>query len=114
MREPAALPADIRAYLEAENAYAAAAMADVAELRRALFAEMRGRIKEDDSSVPAHDGPFAYAVRYSEGAEHPMLVRTARDGGDETILLDANALAAGKAYFRLGGTAHSPDHRLLA
>ena len=114
MREPAALPADIRAYLEAENAYTEAAMADVAGLGEALFAEMRGRIKEDDSSVPMADGPFAYGTRYMLGAEHPMLVRTDRDGGNETVILDANALAEGKAYFHLGGAAHSPDHTLLA
>src|SRR4029079_16394288 len=114
MREPSVLAPEIRAYLEAENTYAASAMADAEELRRALFAEMRGRIKEDDSSVPAADGPFAYAVRYAEGAEHPTIVRTARDGGAESVLLDANLLAAGKSYFRLGGSDHSPDHRLLA
>jgi oligopeptidase B len=114
MRDPAVLPADIRTYLESENAYATAMMADVEALRLDLFAEMRGRIKEDDSSVPAPDGPFAYAIRYVEGAEHPMVVRTPRDGGSEQILLDANRLAEGKAYFHLGGSAHSPDHRLFA
>ena len=114
MREPAALAADIRAYLDAENAYTEAAMADVAGLRDRLVAEMRARIKEDDSSVPSPDGPYAYGIRFAHGAEHPMLVRTGRDGGNETVLLDANALAEGKAYFHLGGTAHSPDHRLLA
>ena len=114
MRNPAALPADIRAYLEAENAYAAASMADVETLRLALFQEMRGRIKEDDSSVPAPDGEYAYATRYVTGAEHPMVVRTRRDGSGEQVLLDANAMAAGKAYFHLGGFAHSPDHRLIA
>jgi oligopeptidase B len=75
---------------------------------------MRGRIKEDDSSVPAADGPYAYGVRYETGAEHPKLVRTARDGSSEAVLLDANAMAAGLAYFRLGGSAHSRDHRWLA
>ncbi|MCB1495196.1 MAG: S9 family peptidase [Bauldia sp.] len=114
MREPDVLPADIRAYLEAENAYTEAALAGVADLREQLFAEMRGRIKEDDSSVPAPDGPYAYGIRYTHGAEHPMLVRTPRGGGEEEILLDANRLAEGKAYFHLGGTAHSPDHRYLA
>jgi oligopeptidase B len=114
MHEPGVLAPDIRAYLDAENAYAEAAMADVGELRKALFKEMRGRIKEDDSSVPSPDGPYAYAVRYREGGEHPLLVRTPRDGGPETVLLDADAMARGKAYFRLGGSAHSPDHKLLA
>jgi oligopeptidase B len=114
MHDPSVLKPEIRAYLEAENAYTASAMADAGELQRTLFSEMRGRIKEDDSSVPAPDGPFAYAVRYHEGAEHPTIVRQPRDGGPETVLLDANLLAAGKAYFRLGGSDHSPDHRLLA
>ena len=114
MRDPSALAPDIRAYLDAENAYAAAAMADVEALRLALVKEMRGRIKEDDSSVPAPDGDFAYATRYAHGAEHPTVVRTARSGGEETVLLGADALAAGKAYFRLGGFAHSPDHTLIA
>jgi oligopeptidase B len=114
MRDPTALPPDIRAYLEDENAYTAAMMSDVETLRLDLFAEMRGRIKEDDSSVPAADGAYAYAVRYTEGAEHPMIVRNRRDGSDERVVLDANALAAGKAYFRLGGSMHSPDHRRFA
>ena len=114
MRDPAALPADIRAYLEAENAYFAAQMADTEALQEALFEEMRGRIKEDDSTVPAPDGPWAYATRYVEGGQHPLYVREPREGGAEKILLDGNALADGRAYFRIGGGAHSPDHRLLA
>ena len=114
MRDPSALPADIRAHLEAENVYTDATMADVAALKDKLFAEMRARIKEDDFSVPSPDGAYAYGIRFTHGAEHPMIVRTDRDGGNETVLLDANVLAAGKTYFHLGGTAHSPDHKLLA
>jgi oligopeptidase B len=114
VRDPAVLPLDIRAYLEAENAYAAHDMADVEPLRQSLFKEMRGRIKEDDSSVPAPDGEYAYATRYEHGAEHAMVVRTRRDGSDERVLLDANRMAAGKAYFRLGGFSHSPDHSRIA
>ncbi len=114
MRDPSVLDPEIRAYLEAENAYTEAAMKDTETLQEALFAEMRGRIKEDDSSVPSPDGPYAYAVRYVEGAQHPMLIRSDRDGQNETTLLDANQLAEGKAYFKLGGVEHSSDHRLLA
>jgi oligopeptidase B len=114
MRNPAALPQDIRDYLEAENAWFRAGMADTEALQERLFKEMRGRIKEDDSTVPAPDGPWAYAVRHIEGGQHPLYVRERRDGGGEQILLDGNALAAGRAFFRIGGTSHSPDHRLLA
>ena len=60
MRDPAQLDPAIRAHLEAENAYAEAFMADTKELQAQLLAEMKGRIKEDDASVPAPDGPFAY------------------------------------------------------
>ena len=63
MRAPERLDPEIRAYLEAENAYAAAALADTEALQAVLLAEMKGRIKEDDSSVPAADGPYAYFVR---------------------------------------------------
>ncbi|MEX0853407.1 MAG: S9 family peptidase [Bauldia sp.] len=114
MRNPSALPADIRAYLEAENTYTAAMMADVEPLRQALFNEMRGRIKDDDTSVPLPDGDWAYTTRYALGAELPTLVRSRRDGSDETVLIDFEAMAAGKPYFRLGGYGHAPDHRLVA
>lgn len=119
LREPEALPADIRAYLEAENAYAAALMAPTRALQRELVKEMRGRLKEDDSSVPQPDGPFLYYSRYRRGAEHPLICRKPRSGkgggkGRETVMLDADALAEGKDFFDLADTAHSPDHRLLA
>jgi oligopeptidase B len=114
MRNPGALPADIRAHLEAENAWFAAEMADTEALRETLFREMKGRIKEDDSTVPAPDGPWAYAVRYVEGGQHPLYVRERRAGGGEEIMLDGNALAEGRAYFRIAGAFHSPDHGLLA
>ena len=64
MRDPSVLRADIRAQLEAENAHTEAMLADVADLRDRLFGELKGRIKQDDSSVPAPDGPYAYANRY--------------------------------------------------
>jgi oligopeptidase B len=114
MRDPAALAGDIRTYLEAENAYADTILADAADLRATLIAELRGRIKEDDSSVPAPDGPFSYATRHRDGGEHPLVVRTPRQGGPEEILLDGDALAEGRAYFRLAAAEHSPDHARLA
>ncbi len=113
-RDPALLEPEIRAHLEAENAHTEAWLADTRPLQEALVKEMRGRIKEDDSSVPSPDGPYAYASRYEQGAQHPKLVRTPREGGAEEVLIDADALAAGKAYFKLAGAAHSPDHALLA
>jgi oligopeptidase B len=114
MRDPARLDPAIRTYLEAENDYADRALADTAALQDALFKEMKGRIKEDDSTVPAADGPYAYHVRYREGGQHPLVCRQDRTGGPEQVLLDGDELAHGKAYFHLGATGHSPDHKLLA
>lgn len=115
LRDPKALRADVRAHLDAENAYTKAVLAGTEDLQAELFAEMKGRIKEDDSSVPSPDGPFDYYARYAVGGEHPIHARRPR--GQETgeqVLLDEDALAKGKAYFHVGGATHSPDHALYA
>ncbi|MBB5571868.1 MULTISPECIES: S9 family peptidase [Rhizobium] len=104
------LDPEIRAYLEAENAYMNAAMADTKELQKALFAEMKGRIKEDDSSVPVKDGPFAYGTLYVTGGEQPHYFREARNGGERKLLLNGDKENEGKSYFRLSGIDHSTDH----
>jgi oligopeptidase B len=114
MRDPSVLDPAIRAYLEAENAYTKAALSHTEKLQEKLFAEMKGRIKEDDSTVPSPDGPYAYFTRFREGGQHPIICRQPRDGGAEEVLLDGDALAAGKAFFQIGGMARSPDHKLLA
>ncbi len=112
-RNPETLDAEIRAHLEAENDYQSAMMADTKDLQETLLAEMRGRIKEDDSSIPLKDGPYAYGTAFVTGGEHPRLIRTPRDGGDETILIDGDKEADGKTYFQFGGSSHSPDHSKL-
>ena len=104
----------IEAYLDAENAYQEEVMAPTKALQEALFAEMRGRIKEDDSSVPDPDGAFAYGLKYETGGQQPVFFRTPRDGGEETVMIHGDTEADGKAYFRIGGASHSPDHKLLA
>ena len=114
MRDPDALDTDIRAYLEAENAFTDAALAPLAELRETLFVEMKGRIKEDDSSVPSPDGAFAYYTRFEKGAQHPIFCRRPREGEAEEILLDANKEAEGTDYFKVGDVDHDPTQRLAA
>lgn len=113
MRDPEALDKDIRAYLEAENNYFEAHMSDSADLREQIYTEIRGRIKEDDSSVPFKDGDYAYFSRTLEGQQYSQICRSDRDGGNETVLLDMNK-EAGDGYFRSGGASHSPDHKLMA
>ena len=114
MRDPSTLPNDIREYLDAENSYYEALMTDTTDLQEALFEEMKGRVKQDDSSVPSPDGDYAYASRYEEGKEYPLFIRSPRNGGDESILFDGPVQAEGTEYFALGLMEHSPDHQRLA
>jgi oligopeptidase B len=114
IRDPSRLDPAIRAYLDAENRYTEQILGDTTKLQATLYAELKGRIRQDDASVPTADRAFAYFVCYRNGAQHPVVCRQARAGGAEEVLLDANVLAAGRAFFQLGATRHSPDHRLLA
>lgn len=109
-KDTSILNPEIRAHLEAENTYMNAAMADTKELQKLLFAEMKGRIKEDDSSVPVKDGPYSYGTLFVTGGEQPHYFREARDGGDRKLLLDGDKENEGKSYFRLSGIDHSTDH----
>src|SRR5882724_10346365 len=72
LRDPGVIKADVKDYLQAENAYVKAMLAPTEALQAQMFGEMKGRIKEDDSSLPAPDGAFAYYVRYAQGAQHPV------------------------------------------
>jgi oligopeptidase B len=114
LRDPSILDDDIRKYLEAENAYTESLLGHTAGLQKTLVKEMRGRIKEDDSSVPASDGPYAYLRKFRDGGEHEMYGRCPRDGGEIEIVLDGDKLAADHEYFKFGGSRHSPDHKLEA
>ena len=103
------------AYLEAENRYTRAVMQHTETLQEQLYQEMRGRIKETDLSVPERVDNYFYYSRTEAGGQYPILCR--RHGsleGPEEILLDQNPLAATHAYFKIGVSEVSPDHRLLA
>ncbi len=120
MREPSLLKPEIRGYLEAENAYTKARVEDpTTSLREELFNEMRGRIKEDDSSVPSIHSGWAYYTRFREGGEYAIYARKPAadaftDGGEETILLDGDAMGEDQDYFAFGDIEASPDHKTLA
>jgi oligopeptidase B len=102
-------------YLRAENAYFDQQMAPVKDLEEALYQEMKGRVLETDESVPVRDNGYYYYARYVAGGEYPLYCRK-KDSPDapEELLLDGNALAAGHAYFAVGGYEVSDDNQLLA
>ncbi len=107
---------DILAYLREENAYFEAAMRPHAALVETLFAEMKGRLKEDDASVPQKDGNWLYWWAYKPGGQYRLWYRKPADGADarETVILDEPAEAASVDYFRLQVLSVSPDGRLAA
>jgi oligopeptidase B len=106
---------DVIAYLEAENRYTEEVMASSKPLREKLYQEILGRIQETDLSVPVQRGDYFYYTRTEEGKAYSIYCRK-RGSLDaaEQILLDANVLAQGQTYFRVGNFAVSPNHRLLA
>ena len=113
--------AEVLAYLQAENAYQEACLADQAPLREKLFEEIKGRILETDLSLPSPWGPWLYYTRTTAGDEYPRHYRCPRPADDsntvdasaEQLLLDPNELAAG-GFLSLGAFNVSPDHQLLA
>ncbi|HMO76599.1 MAG TPA: S9 family peptidase [Sphingopyxis sp.] len=106
---------DILDYVKAENAWFDAAMKPHEALVETLFQEMKGRIKEDDSSVPQKDGDWLYWVEFEEGAEYKKWYRRpAAGGGEAQLILDEVAMAEGKEYFRLSDVSVSPNGRIIA
>jgi len=118
---------DVRAYLEAENAYTAAATAHLTPLREQLFGEIRGRVQETDASVPVCKNDWEYFTRTLEG--HQYAIRCRRPAGTdalpdplvapgepegEHVILDENQLAQGHDYFALGGFSIDPAQERLA
>jgi len=105
---------EVIAYLEAENAYLEKTMAHTEELQEELFAEMKGRIKEDDSTAPYLEKGYWYYNRYITGGEYALHCR--RPGSmeaPEEIMLDGNAMGMGLGYFSLRGVNVSPDNKLV-
>lgn len=114
MRDPTVLPDPIKDYLSAENIYCAQAMAGTKDLQAELIAEMRGRIQEDDQSVPVAHGHFLYGVTQVKDGEHFKLTRTPSAGGKAGVILDIDTEAEGHDYFVPGGSKICPSHRFLA
>ena len=114
LADPTKLEPEIRGYLEEENAYTDAVMKDSEGLRQSLYKELRGRIQEEDQSVPDKDGDYEYYLQYREGKQYPIYNRRFVADQTETLLLDVNYAAEGADYFQVVGFSHSPDHRYIA
>jgi oligopeptidase B len=128
LRDPSLIKSEVKDALILENAYTEAVLAPTKDLQAQIFAEMKGRIKEDDASLPVADGEFDYYSRYETGAQHPITARRPRSvtafaeplpsfnetKAFEQILLDENQRAADHDYYDTGSSSHSNDHKLFA
>jgi oligopeptidase B len=102
-------------YLNAENAYTKQIMGHTEDFQKALFEEMKGRIKENDTTVPYKLNGYWYMTRYEEGKGYPIYARKKETlEADEEILFDCNEMAKEHAYFNLGSIAISQDNKLAA
>lgn len=117
LRDPSVLRADIAEHLRAENSYSAAILQPTEALQATIFAEMKNRLRPDESYPPLPDGPWEYYARFAPDAQQPLYARRPRgaaEGSGEQVLLDAEQQAKLHPYFALAATAHSPDHALFA
>ena len=103
------------AYLEAENAWTEQVMAHTAELQDRLFEEIKGRIKQDDATVPYQLNGYWYYTRYEDGKEYPIYCRKKGSlNAREQVMLDVNELAKGHGFMAVWGREVSPDGNILA
>jgi oligopeptidase B len=115
LRDDTRQSAEVIDYLNKENAYRDAVMAPTEALQQKLYDELVGRLKPDDSSVPAYEHGYWYYIRFAPGLDYPVYAR--RKGSlaaPEQVMLEGNDMAKGHEYFRIGDTEISPDAKLLA
>ena len=99
-------------YLKKENDYYKNSTRHLKSLEDQLFSEMRGRIKEDDSSAPYFSNGYWYITRYEKDKQYPIYTRKKQNlSATEEILFDCNELAKGYDYFKLAGINISPDNK---
>jgi len=102
-------------YLNQENSYYESMTSHTQNLRDSLFEEMKGRIKEDDSSVPYFYNGYFYITRFETGQDYPIFARKKGSlSAEEEILFNCNEMAKGHAYFKLGGLSISPDNKFAS
>jgi oligopeptidase B len=106
---------EVIAYLNAENEYLNASLAHTKDLQEKLYAEIVGRIKQEDQSVPYFHHGYFYLTRYEEGGEYPIYARKKGSlEATEEVLLHVPTLAQGHGYFAIGSRSVSPNNRYLA
>ena len=113
LKNPKKLNDEVANYLTEENAFVKEQLKENKQLETEIFQELKGRIKDKDSSVPLKDGAYYYFSEYEEGSEYPSFKRTSSTNVVETIF-NAQKKSEGEKFFNLASVCHSHDHRFIA
>lgn len=106
---------DVIAYLEEENKYTEEVLAPTKALQEKLFEEMKGRIKEDDSSVPYKFNGYWYLTEFQKGKEYPFYIRRKDElTNEDELLFNVNEMAEGHSYYQLGGLSISANNQYVS
>ncbi|KAG7031880.1 Protease 2, partial [Cucurbita argyrosperma subsp. argyrosperma] len=131
LRDDSRKNADVISYLQQENAYTDFVMSGTKQVEEQIYGEIRGRIKEDDISVPERKGPYYYYKRTLDGKEYVQYCRRFVPRGEEAVsvhdvmptgpgappehvILDENDKAQNQSYFCIGAFEVSPNNKLVA
>ncbi|MDB0036245.1 S9 family peptidase [Pelagibacteraceae bacterium] len=112
LQKPQVLNSEVLNYLNEENKFTDSQLEDQKTLKQTIFKELKGRIKDKDSSVPIKDGNFSYFMEYAEGSEYPCYKRS--NLGKTDVIFDAQKRSIGQKFFNIASISHSHDHRCIA
>ena len=113
LKDPSKLNKEVLKYINEENNYKSEKLKNLEAFKKKLFEELKGRIKDKDSSVPVKDGKFSYYSKYIENSEYPQFLRFNIENNEE-IIFDANIKSQNFKFFNLGSVSHSHNHQFLA
>ena len=113
LKDPSKLNKEVLKYINEENNYKSEKLKDLDTFKKKIFEELKGRIKDKDTSVPVKDGQFSYYTKYIENSEYPQFLRVNKKK-DVEIIFDANIKSKNFKFFNLNSVSHSHNHQYLA
>ena len=114
LKHPEVLDPEIRAHLEAENAYTADQLKASAPLAKKIGDEFVSRLIPNESSLPEKDGDFEYWREFRTGGDYPVYMRKHKDAAKPEIIFDGDKEAKAHKFFDISDVSWSPDHKYIA
>ena len=113
LKDPSKLNKEVLKYINEENNYKSEKLKNLDDFKEKIFKELKGRIKDKDSSVPVQDGQYSYYSKYISNSEYPQFLRIDKNNSEE-IIFDANIKSKNFKFFNLNSVSHSHNHQYLA